>query len=72
MGTPALQGLLLLPLLLRPPRWASAGSLHSPGESGKVAWPKSLLYSFLGVCAQGWDPKTGEVEVQVGGSAEQP
>ncbi|XP_055460680.1 kremen protein 2 isoform X2 [Psammomys obesus] len=33
MGTPALQGLLLLlPLLLRP-RGASAGSLHSPGLS---------------------------------------
>ncbi|XP_051024294.1 kremen protein 2 isoform X1 [Acomys russatus] len=34
MGTPALQGLLLLFLLLLPPqRWASAGSLHSPGLS---------------------------------------
>lgn len=44
MGTPDLQGLLLLlfPLLL-PPHGASAGSLHSPGELGKGARPKSLL-----------------------------
>ncbi|XP_052052198.1 kremen protein 2 isoform X4 [Apodemus sylvaticus] len=34
MGTPDLQGLLLLfPLLLLPPHGASAGSLHSPGLS---------------------------------------
>lgn len=43
MGTPDLQGLLLLfPLLLRP-HGASAGSLHSPGELGKAVRPKSLL-----------------------------
>lgn len=68
MGTPDLQGLLLLFPLLLPLHGASAGSLHSPGELGKEARPKSLLSPG----PQGRGPKAGEAGQQVGGAVEQP